>query len=141
MASIPDVLTRIDDGTVPLTSADLRSLRNEGDRDDSEDETVVNDSDSSTGSSTRKRVSTSRIILRNMAKQQALQINAAVGDDIWKNISRLEIKDNIAEDQAIQINHGNTLEVVMALIGRQGKIIAAREKAPTHQRRDSVISR
>jgi hypothetical protein len=140
MSSVDQVLIATDDGTVPLTSADLRSLRNDGDNDDSEDETLVNDSDSSTGSSTRKRGSTSRVILRNMARHQALQINAAVGDDIWKNINRLVIKDNVAEDQAIQINHGTTLEVTMALINLQGKIIAARQKAPTYQRRDSVMS-
>jgi hypothetical protein len=140
MSSVDQVLIATDDGTVPLTSADLRSLRNDGDNDDSEEETLVNDSDSSTGSLTRKRGSTSRIILRNMAKHQALQINAAVGDDIWKNINRLVIKDNVAEDQAIQINHGNSLEVTMALINLQGQIIAARQKMPAHHRRDSVVS-
>lgn len=139
-AGIAEVLTVTDDGTVLLTSADLRSLRNEGDHDDNEDETLVNDSDSSTGSATRKRASTSRTILRNMAKNQALQINAAVGEDIWKDIRRLVIKDNVAEDQAIQINHGTTLEVTLALIGRQGEIIAACQKVPSYQRRDSVMS-
>jgi hypothetical protein len=34
----------------------------------------------------------------------------------------MEIKDNIAEDEAIQINHGNTLEAMLLMFDQQGRI-------------------
>jgi hypothetical protein len=122
------LLTVIDNGTILLTSADLRSLRDAATDGDSEDETLVDDSDSSTGSQTKKRVSTERIILRNMAKNQALQINAPVGKDIWKNINRIVIEDNVAQDKAVQINYSNTLEVAIALLKLNSEMITARQE-------------
>ena len=69
------------------------------------------------------------MILRNAARHQALQINAAVGEDIWRKIDRLVIEDNIAEDQAVQVNHGTELEVMMMFLGHQERRInAARDQ-------------
>ncbi|CAO2651615.1 Nn.00g041850.m01.CDS01 [Neocucurbitaria sp. VM-36] len=117
------------DGTVPLTLADLRSLSsgendNNDDDEDSSDETLVDDSDSPQREIPLK---TERIILRNTARQQALQINAALGEDIWKELNRLVIKDNVAEDQAVQVNYGIALEAAMVLLNVQDKRIAARK--------------
>lgn len=75
-------------------------------------------------------VKTERIIMRNLAHHQAIQINAALGEDIWKELGRLEIADNIAEDQAIQVNYGMSLEAFAFLADRQAKAI--------HMRRDSA---
>jgi hypothetical protein len=135
------VLTRTDDGTVPLTSADWRSLRDAVDDQNSDDETLVDDSDSSTGSETKMRASIERIVLSNMAKDQAIQINAPIGKDIWKNIDRIIIKNNIAEDNAIQLNYSNTLEDMMALMTLRSKLsIAAQQNKLSHKFRDSVMS-
>ena len=109
-----------------MTSADLRSLKDAATDSDSEDETLVDDSDSDAGPKTMKRVSTERIILRNMAKNQAMQINAPVGKDIWKNVDRIVIEDNVAQDEAVQINYTNTLEVTMALLRFNRATITAR---------------
>ena len=134
------MLTLIDDGIIPLTQADLRSLRHGATDSDSEDETLVDDSDSSISSKPKKRVSTERIILRNMAKNQAMQINAPVGTDIWKSIDRIVIEDNIAQDEAVQINYSNSLEVMIALLRLNNEMITARQEKSSYKRRDSMMT-
>lgn len=70
-----------------------------------------------------------RIILRNTTRHQAFQINAAFGKDIWKDMERLVIKDNIAENESFQLNHGTTLQAALILLDRQdARIFAARQK-------------
>ncbi|KAH3920273.1 hypothetical protein HBI56_067700 [Parastagonospora nodorum] len=129
------------DGTVQLTPADLRSLRNNANGEDSEDETLVDDSDSSTGSTTKKRVTTERIILRNMARDQALQINAPIGKDLWKAIDRIVIEHNTAEGEAVQVNYNNTLEDTIALITLKHKFkLEALKQTSSYGRRDSLMS-
>lgn len=130
----------LDNGTVLLTPADMRSLRNIANDVDSEDETLVNDSDSSTGSATKKRVTTERIILQNMARDQALQINAPIGKDLWKAIDRIVIEHNTAEGEAVQVNYNNTLEDTMALITLNHKLkLEARKQTSSYGRRDSFM--
>jgi hypothetical protein len=76
--------------------------------------------------------------MRNIAKPQSIQVNAAIGEDICKHITRMVIKDNIAENEAIQINHGNTPEAMLLFFDQQDKRIAeARQRAAKYQRRDS----
>lgn len=105
-----------------LTDSDLRALaRDVNDEDDSGDETLVDDNDVAEREMPSKM---ERIILRNCARHQALQINAAVGEDIWKHMTTLVVKDNVAEDQAVQINYGATLDVTMQLIGVQTQRMA-----------------
>ncbi|OAL01576.1 hypothetical protein IQ06DRAFT_125905 [Phaeosphaeriaceae sp. SRC1lsM3a] len=123
------------DDTILLTPADMRSLRDAVDGEDSGDETLVEDSGSERSEFSPKRVSTERIILRNMAKDQALQINAAIGEDIWKEIDRIAIEDNVASNDAVQINHSNTLEVTLALLK-----VTYEMRTATNKRRDSVLS-
>jgi hypothetical protein len=115
-------LTTVDDGTVPLTQADLESLTSEDSGEDSGDETLVDDSESSLRNASD---TTERIILRNTALQQALQINAALGEDIWKHMSRLVVKDNRADGQTVQLNHAITLEAFTLAMDRQDMKIAA----------------
>jgi hypothetical protein len=120
------LLMIVDDGTVPLTPADLRALSDEDDGNDSSDETLIDDSESPIHDVPMKM---ERIILRNTARHQAMQINAALGEDIWKEIDRLVIKDNVAEHQAVQVNHGTTIETFMFLTDYQDRKIAARQKS------------
>lgn len=128
---------RADDGTIPLTDADLESLRDAAaDNEDSGDETLVGDSDSTHSEQAQKRATTERIILRNMARDQALQINAPIGKDIWKGIDRIVIKENTASTGAVQINHNNTLEVTLALL----KATHDMRLASIQSRRDSLLS-
>jgi hypothetical protein len=134
-------LTGTDDGTIRLTSADWRSLRDAADDQNSDDETLVDDSDSSTGSETKRRASIERIVLNNMARDQAIQINAPLGKDIWKNVDRTVIKNNTAENDAVQINYINTLEDTMALMTHRSELkIAEQQHKSSHTRRDSVLS-
>ena len=107
-----------EDGTVPITEMDLRSLSKEGDE-SSEDETLVDDAEMSPRD---LPIRTERIILRNIARNQSAQINAAIETDIWKDVNRLVIKDNVAEDQALQFNYGATLEITSLLLDRRDRL-------------------
>lgn len=46
-----------------------------------------------------------RIIIGNLTRLQALQINGPVGEDEWKSISHLEIRDNEAGTASSQANY------------------------------------
>ncbi|KAF7514904.1 hypothetical protein PCG10_004293 [Penicillium crustosum] len=46
-----------------------------------------------------------RIIIGNLTRLQALQINGPVGEDEWKTISHLEIRDNEAGPASSQVNY------------------------------------
>ncbi|CAI7669926.1 unnamed protein product [Penicillium crustosum] len=48
---------------------------------------------------------TSRVITGNLTRLQALQINGPVGEDEWKTISHLEIRDNEAGPGSSQVNY------------------------------------
>jgi hypothetical protein len=121
---------------VPLTRADLKALSKESDDEDSGEETLVDDSESPLIDLPDK---TERIILRNTARHRAMQINAAIGKDIWKRINRLEIKDNVAEDQALQVNHGLSLEVALKLFDLHDKRTIAPCQQVGRKRHDSVL--
>lgn len=127
-----------DDNVIPLTAADLRLLEREYDGEDSGDETLVDGSENPSQESFVKR---ERIILRNTARNQALQINAAVGEDIWKDVGRLVIKDNMAEDEAMQFNHGMELDVALSFIEIQGSRLGLSSNKNEKKRKDSVLER
>ncbi|KAL1800890.1 hypothetical protein ACET3X_001232 [Alternaria dauci] len=113
------------DGFVPLTLADLKALNKNGDGDgeDSGDETLVDESE------TRRRqevaVKSERTIINNTSRNQALQINAALQEDIWKDVGRLRIQDNLAEDQSLQVNYAISKDMLAMFLARQDRIIAA----------------
>jgi hypothetical protein len=118
-------LITTDDGLVPLTADDIKALGNDedsnsdsegSDSENSLEETLVDDSEASAHDSSTK---TERIIVRNTTRNQALQINCAIGDDVWSWINRLVIEDNVAEHQSMQFNHGMSLEVALAFMDRQ----------------------
>jgi len=100
-----------------LTLADERFLSNPDSGEESGDETLVDDSETLPHYASEK---TERIILRNVALHQALQINAALGKDIWKDTNRIVTKDNRAEDQSVQLNYGTSLEAFTLAMKMQG---------------------
>ena len=117
------LLTVADGGTIPLTVEDLRSLNKSEDSDGSENDTLVDDS----GLSPSNR--TERIVARNAVRNQAAQINAPVEIDIWKDVNRLVIEDNVAEGQGLQINYGTTFKIMSTLMDQQEDRIAVRRRA------------
>ncbi|RYN23068.1 hypothetical protein AA0119_g5795 [Alternaria tenuissima] len=125
------------DGTVPLTLADLKALNNEanGEGEDSGDETLVDDSETSPRD---LPVKTERIITRNIARNQALQINAAVIEDLWKDVNHLKIHDNVAEDESTQVNYAMNREVFSMLFEQRNKVVAApRQRTAVRAKRAS----
>jgi hypothetical protein len=127
----------VDDGTVPLTLADLKALSNEanGEGEDSGDETLVDDTEMAPRD---LPVKTERIITRNTARNQALQINAAVIEDLWKDVNHLKIHDNVAEDESTQVNYAMNREVFSMLVERRNKVVAApRQKTAARAKRAS----
>lgn len=46
-----------------------------------------------------------RITISNLTRLQALQINGPIGEDEWKTISHLEIRDNEAGLASLQVNY------------------------------------
>jgi hypothetical protein len=59
---------------------------------------------------------TERTIVNNLTRVQALQINGPLGEDIWKSISRLEIRDNEAGPISTQVNYPVSLSTFYALL-------------------------
>ncbi|KAJ4352552.1 uncharacterized protein N0V89_007901 [Didymosphaeria variabile] len=127
------------DGTVPLTRADLQRLSSSNDDSDSASDTVV-DSDSDTDApSFDIPIKIERIILRNMALHQSCQINCPVGEDIWKDlVGRLVIRDNVAKDQAAQFNYAISLDALKVVMEAHGKNITAVSASQRRNRRDSA---
>lgn len=133
------LLTITVDGTVLLTQADLQSLSSSSDESDSASDTLF-DSDSE-APSLEIPVKIERIILRNMALHQSCQINCPVGEDLWKDLEgRLEIKDNVAKDQAAQFNYAISLDAFKLAMEAHGKNIKA-VTAPRRRWRDSPRAR
>jgi len=121
------------DGTMPLTLAELKALDKEinGDGEDSGDETLVDDSEISPR---ELPVKTERIITRNTARNQALQVNAALEQDMWKDINRLKIQDNVAEDQSCQVNYPISRDIFSMMLDRQSKIAVPSRQRPVSTR-------
>ncbi|RAK72390.1 uncharacterized protein BO72DRAFT_463071 [Aspergillus fijiensis CBS 313.89] len=60
--------------------------------------------------------STERIIENNLTQQQALQINGPVGEDRWKSISRLVIRQNKATGTSTQVNYPVSASIFYVLL-------------------------
>ncbi|KAA8623364.1 hypothetical protein PtrSN002B_010267 [Pyrenophora tritici-repentis] len=122
------------DGTVPLTLADLASLNDDENSENSGDETLIGDSDTC---SQEIPLKTERIVRRNEVHNKALQVNAALGEDLWKDVNRLVIEDNKADSQGIQINYAMPRDMMMMMLDQQSKAIAVSSSisgAPRHDR-------
>lgn len=109
------------DGTIVLSDSDLAKIQGKemlarGDKSDAE--------------------FSERIIVGNMCKDQAIQINGPIGADLWKDISRLEVRDNRAEDVSVQVNYITTLDDLNVLWARQDVVL---ERDRKWQREDMII--
>jgi hypothetical protein len=67
-----------------------------------------------------------RIVCNCLARDQAIQILAAVDVDLWKDIAFVKIEGLVAMDEAIQIAVPVTREVYNDSLDRQDKRIARR---------------
>ncbi|KAL2672820.1 hypothetical protein Neosp_013536 [[Neocosmospora] mangrovei] len=83
---------RKSDGKVTLTEEDLESLR----------ACMEPTADG-------KKPATEHLILDNVAKFQATQINAPLGENIWAHVDRLVVENNQADALSTQINYPITL--------------------------------
>lgn len=74
-----------------------------------------------------------------MAMHQSCQINCPVGEDIWKDlVGRLEIRDNVAKDQAAQFNYAISLDALKVVMEAHGKNMKAVSAPKRRKRRDSA---
>ena len=94
-----------------LSNADIASLS-------SEDDLFTDDSESPVPVPMRTRATTERIVKNNTTVSQALMVNGPIGEDRWKNINRLEIKDNRAEDTSTMVNYAMSLDVFEKIMDR-----------------------
>lgn len=83
-----------------LTKQD-RLLLNEKDSGDWESETAAGESQS-TSSDTQDHAQT----------DESVQFNAVADADPWKGLGRISIRKNLAESQAVTINHGQSLDIM-----------------------------
>lgn len=98
----------------------------------SDDGTLVDESEVS---SRDLAIKDGRDIHHNTATGTSVQINAAIEKDIWKDRRFISIRHNRSEDQAVQVNHANTLEVMGFFRNWQKENIAQSH----HDRFQSVV--
>lgn len=108
-----------------MTLADLKQLNDES---DSEDGTLVSENGSAASSDGDAQLKTERIIIGNMTEDQALMLNSPIGKDIWKNISRLEIRDNHAKGSSTMINYPMNIDLWKDILDRRDKGMAEERK-------------
>lgn len=69
---------------------------------------------------------TKRTIENNTTRHQALQFNAPIGTDLWRDLDQLTIRDNLAEDQSRQFNYAQTMDVYHDQMARVPKPLDSR---------------
>jgi hypothetical protein len=89
---------------VPLDEGDLARLG------------VVSPDPDTAGPETATTMPTSRIVVNCITRGQALQINGPIGEEGWKEVVKLEIRDCIAEDRSIQVSHAISAETFIQLL-------------------------
>lgn len=94
---------------VLLTDNDLASLGNEA-------ASLTGNPNAAASSPAGSHSPTSRIVLDNTTKDQALQINGPIGEKGWWEVSHLEIKNNVATNRSIMVNHSISFDVLNALL-------------------------
>ncbi|KAM5344946.1 hypothetical protein ACJ41O_010808 [Fusarium nematophilum] len=81
------------DGIIPLTDADVAALPKE--------------------ERGAKIFEGTRLIVGNLTKEQAIQINGPIGRDGWVEASHIEIRDNIAAGESTMINHAISMDTFL----------------------------
>ncbi|KAL1643789.1 hypothetical protein SLS61_009104 [Didymella pomorum] len=118
-----------EDGTVPMTVEEMNSLIIEEGNESSGDETLVDDAELR---SRKLSVKTEKIIQQNTARHQAAQINAPTEIDLWKDVSRVVVTDNVAEGQALQINYASTWEITSKFLDHHREKTASMLRPKRH---------
>ncbi|KAL9083441.1 MAG: hypothetical protein Q9165_008517 [Trypethelium subeluteriae] len=115
---------RRSDGTVTLSSKDVASLS-------SDDGVSIDDPDA--GASPRRGTagSVERIICNNTTEPLALMVNGPIGEDLYRHVSRLEVKDNIAKEEDIQINYATSMNDFQSIMEQRKLAIAMKYGAAT----------
>ncbi|RGP69895.1 hypothetical protein FLONG3_7651 [Fusarium longipes] len=57
-----------------------------------------------------------RIVMDNLTEDQALQINGPIGQEGWREVAHLEIRNNKASGNAMQVNHGMSIEAFTQML-------------------------
>lgn len=63
----------------------------------------------------------SRIVLNNVVREQALQINGPVGEKGWREAFQLEVRDNQAAGNSIQVNHAISEDMFNKLLAHKNQ--------------------
>ncbi|KAI9643517.1 hypothetical protein NHQ30_008136 [Ciborinia camelliae] len=63
----------------------------------------------------------SQIVLGNVTKDQAFQINGSVGEGRWWKVNKLEIRDNEAAGTSIQVNHAVSEDTIQTLLAHNDR--------------------
>jgi hypothetical protein len=68
-----------------------------------------------------------RIIIGNSSEGQAIQLNAPIGEDLWREIS-VRIENNMAGGNSTQFNFPSKWETTKYMLERQERLIAEERK-------------
>ena len=68
-----------------------------------------------------------RIIIRNVSRDLAIQINAPIGEDVWKGL-KVQVSDNKAFGSSLQVNWQMSRDDVQRLQEDQRSKMAAEER-------------
>ncbi|TGO10022.1 hypothetical protein BTUL_0147g00260 [Botrytis tulipae] len=63
----------------------------------------------------------SRVVLKNVTRDQALQINGPIGEKGWREVSQLEIRDNEAAGNGLQVNHAISEDLFIQLLAHRDR--------------------
>ncbi|KAF7912335.1 uncharacterized protein EAF01_001356 [Botrytis porri] len=63
----------------------------------------------------------SRNVMRNVTRDQALQINGPIGEKGWREVSQLEIIENEAAGNGLQINHAISEDMFIRLLAQRDR--------------------
>ncbi|KAF5876587.1 uncharacterized protein Bfra_002992 [Botrytis fragariae] len=63
----------------------------------------------------------SRVVLKNVTRDQALQINGSIGEKGWREVSQLEIRDNEATGNGLQVNHAISEDMFFQLLAHRDR--------------------
>ncbi|TGO26626.1 hypothetical protein BPAE_0056g00480 [Botrytis paeoniae] len=75
----------------------------------------------------------SRIVLKNVTRDQALQINGPIGEKGWREVSQLEIRDNEAAGNGLQVNHAISEDMFIQLLAHRDRNKSDGTLGPTLQ--------
>jgi len=113
ISSQTHIVTLADDGYVHLSKDEIASLS-------LEDSGTI---DGEAVADFHLNGTTDRIIVKNSAKNSAVQILGPVGKDIWESLN-VRVEENEATDKAVQVAYATDFQTFKFLVERQDRIVA-----------------